>query len=218
MTGGRLRADGLRLFLGERQLLDGVDLEADGGEMVAVTGPSGAGKSTLLLVLAGVLRPDEGAVAYSTEAGVAPVIALVPQTLALAASLTAAENVALPVQVRGCDAKELQQRVAASLEAVGLGAASDRLVTELSGGQRQRVAVARALAMRPDVIIADEATAELDGENQRIVMDLLEEEAARGTLLVLATHDSLVAERCRRTYQLDSGHLVAASSTAGTAG
>ncbi len=218
MSTTRLQAEGLRLFLGERQLLDGVHLEANGGEMVAVTGPSGAGKSTLLLVLAGVLRPDEGAVAYSTEGGDAPVIGLVPQTLALAASLTAAENVALPVQVRGCDAKELQQRVASSLEAVGLGAASDRLVTELSGGQRQRVAVARALAMAPDVIIADEATAELDGDNQRVVMDLLEEEAGRGVLLVLATHDSLVAERCGRTYQLDGGQLLAASSTGGTAG
>jgi putative ABC transport system ATP-binding protein len=117
--------------------------------------------------------------------------------------------VALPLQVRGVEPAETRERVVAALDSVGLGTASDRLVTELSGGQRQRVAVARALAMRADLIIADEATAELDAENQRLVMGLLEEQAASGVAIVVATHDTLVAERCSRSYLLEQGRLEA---------
>jgi putative ABC transport system ATP-binding protein len=209
----RLVAHGLRLHLGERDLLNGVELSVEPGEIVAVTGPSGTGKTSLLLILAGVLKPDAGSVAYEPASGGdppragGPLIALVPQTLALSPRSTASENVALPLQVRGVEPAETRERVVAALDSVGLGTASDRLVTELSGGQRQRVAVARALAMRADLIIADEATAELDAENQRLVMGLLEEQAASGVAIVVATHDTLVAERCSRSYLLEQGRL-----------
>ncbi|MGO9557723.1 MAG: ABC transporter ATP-binding protein [Acidimicrobiales bacterium] len=212
-AGFRLVAHGLRLHLGERDLLNGVDLTVAPGDLVAVTGPSGTGKTSLLLILAGVLEPDAGSVAFEPAAGDdpapvgQPLIALVPQTLALSPRSTAAENVALPLQVRGVEPAETRERVMAALESVGLGATSDRLVTELSGGQRQRVAVARALAMRADVLIADEATAELDAENQRLVMGLLEEQAGAGVAIVVATHDTLVAERCSRSYLLEQGQL-----------
>lgn len=139
-TGGfRLVARDLRLHLGDRDLLDGVELDVEPGDIVAVRGPSGAGKTSLLLILAGVLRPDSGSVSYeavpSGGAGIVPqlavpVIGFVPQTLGLAPGLTAAENVALTLQVRGIEGREMRQRVTSSLDAVGLGGTSDRLVTD----------------------------------------------------------------------------------------
>lgn len=211
MSGCRLVAEGLRLTVGRRLLLDGVDLVLEPGTMIGVVGPSGSGKTSLLLVLAGVLTPDAGKVRFVLTEGNGQVagrtIGFVPQTIGLAANLTAAENVALPLQVRGLARAEMRERTVGALQAVGLGAATDRLVTELSGGQRQRVAVARALAQQPDVLVADEATAELDGEHQAVVMDLLEAEQERGAAIVVATHDEVVAERCSQLYRLEQGHL-----------
>jgi putative ABC transport system ATP-binding protein len=208
----RLVAEGITMSYGERRLLDRVDLEVEPGELVAVTGPSGSGKTTLLLILAGVLKPDAGSVRYIPHepdphrAGPV-VVGLVPQTLALSSSSTAAENVALPLQARAIDPAEIERRLGEQLAALGLAAQRDRLVTDLSGGQRQRVAVARALALAPDILIADEATAELDADNQAIVMERFTESAARGTAVVLATHDPLVAERCHSSLLLDEARL-----------
>ena len=215
MRTAQLVAESLRLRIGDRQLLDEVSLMVAAGEIVAVTGPSGSGKTSLLLVLAGVLEPDSGSVAIGLVGGGAatPSVGLVPQTLALAPTLTAAENVALLLQVAALDATEIRERVASSLSDVGLDTVGDRIVTDLSGGQRQRVAVARALALAPDVLVADEPTAELDGENQAIVMDLIVREAARGAAVVLATHDSVIVERCTRAFSLESGRLDLLAST-----
>ncbi len=196
-----LVAHGLCLHLGGRQLIDGIDLVVEPGELVGILGPSGAGKTSLLMVLAGVLKPDAGSVSRTGRLG------FVPQTLGLSPTSTASENVALTLQVHRTEKAEMQRRVRASLAAVGL-AQHDRIVAELSGGQRARVAIARAVALQPQVLIADEATAELDVENQRIVMDLFEQAADAGAAVVLATHDPLVAERCTRTYLLDDGHLI----------
>ncbi|HLI44185.1 MAG TPA: ATP-binding cassette domain-containing protein [Acidimicrobiales bacterium] len=207
----RLVAEGITMSYGERRLLDGVDLEVEPGELVAVTGPSGSGKTTLLLILAGVLKPDAGSLRHVPQApdpGASVVVGLVPQTIALSSFSSAAENIALPLQARAIDPSEIERRVAEQLAALGLAAQRDRIVTELSGGQRQRVAVARALALAPDILIADEATAELDADNQAIVMDQFTEAAARGAAVVLATHDPVVAERCHRSLLLDEARLL----------
>ena len=134
----------------------------------------------------------------------------VPQTFGLAPWLTAAENVALVMQVLGLPPDVVEQRTTEALEAIGLGAAFDRIVTELSGGQRQRVAVARALAAEPAVIIADEPTAELDAENRSLVLDLLLDATDAGAAVVLATHDPEVTRRCTRLLVLTDGRLVEA--------
>ncbi len=213
-----LSATSLRLRIGDRQLLDGVELRAEPGEMVAVVGPSGSGKTTLLLVLAGVLLPDSGEVSYpsrSPEASAQVRIGLVPQTIGLAANLTAAENVALPLQAAGLERDEMRARTEQVLTELGLGSTLDRLVTDLSGGQRQRVAVARALAGRPEILLADEATAELDGEHQVIVMDLFARRAAEGAAIVVTTHDELVAERCDRVLALEDGRLAPSGAGGG---
>jgi ABC-type lipoprotein export system ATPase subunit len=137
-------------------------------------------------------------------------VGFVPQTFGLAPSLTAAENVALVMQVLGLPPDVIEQRTVEVLGAVGLAAVSDRIVTELSGGQRQRVAVARALAAYPAVIIADEPTAELDAENRSLMLELLLDAADAGAAVVLATHDPEVTRRCTRLLVLSEGRFVTA--------
>jgi putative ABC transport system ATP-binding protein len=212
----RLVAEGITMSYGERRLLDRVDLEVEPGELVAVTGPSGSGKTTLLLILAGVLKPDAGSLHHVPQApdptGTGSVVVgLVPQTVALSSFSSAAENIALPLEARAIDPAEIERRVGEQLAALGLAAQRDRIVTDLSGGQRQRVAVARALALAPDILIADEATAELDAENQAIVMDQFTEAGGRGAAVVLATHDPVVAEHCHRSLLLDEARLLASA-------
>lgn len=217
----RLVARGLRLRVGSRLLLDGTGLEARAGSMAVVTGASGSGKTSLLMILAGVLRPDEGRVEWvgPTDSAVRPagataqprrpVTGFVPQTLGIAPHLTASENVALPLQVRRIPPGEIRERTGAALGSVGLGVVGDRIVTELSGGQRQRVAIARALALAPELLVADEATSELDPENRALVLELFSERAASGCAVVLATDDPVVIEKCSERYLLEEGTLVA---------
>lgn len=229
--GYRLMARGLRLHLGERQLLDGVDLEVPPATLAAVTGPSGSGKTSLLMVLAGVLEPDAGRV--DLVASAAPggdndvragggrggpgetggsegaVVGFVPQTLGLAPYLTAAENVGLPLQAHLLPPAEVRARVEEALSSVGLSGAGGRMATELSGGQRSRVAIARALAVGPHVLIADEATAELDPENRSLVLDLFHATAEAGCALIVATHDPDVIKTCSASYLLEDGKLTA---------
>jgi putative ABC transport system ATP-binding protein len=202
-----LQVRGAEVRAGGRRVLGGVDLDAPAGALTAVTGPSGAGKSTLLAVASGLLRPDGGAASLAGEpvAGVhldpgrqslARRIGVVLQGYGLVPVLTAAENVELPLQLRGIPPAEVRDRAHAVLEVLGLAGAGDRLVEELSGGQQQRVAVARALAPRPDVVVADEPTAELDQAWRGVVMDLLRAAATGGAAVVLATHDEEVAALC----------------------
>ncbi|MGH9172522.1 MAG: ATP-binding cassette domain-containing protein [Acidimicrobiales bacterium] len=134
-------------------------------------------------------------------------IAYVPQTLGLAPWLSASENVSIVLRVLRTPPEEVRWRTEAALTSVGLESASDRIVTELSGGQRQRVTVARALAAEPDVLLADEPTAELDADNRRAVLELLLGVADRGSLVVVATHDPDVAEACTVAYQIKGGRL-----------
>jgi putative ABC transport system ATP-binding protein len=193
------------------EVLNAVDLRVPPGQMMAVTGPSGAGKTTLLWVLAALVRPDQGSVTIDGEAHrnrdqtSAVGVVLIPQDNALATVLTAAENVLVPMLAARVAPGEAAARTSAALDAVGLAGAGDQLVEELSGGQQQRVAVARGLAQRGSVVLADEPTSELDAVNRGRIVALLRGEADRGASVVLATHDPDAAAECDAELHLDAG-------------
>lgn len=215
----RLVARSLYVKRGDRELLTGADLDLEPGVVTAVTGPSGSGKTALLMLLAMLEKPDAGSVdlvadvsaetgeAFGGPATAAPVVGYVPQTLALVPHLTAAENIAFPLQARRVPPAEVQRRALSYLATVGLESAADRPATELSGGQRQRIAVARALALEPCVLVADEPTTELDAANRDLVVNLISTCAASGAAVVMATHDPDVIEQCGRAFRLEGGGL-----------
>jgi putative ABC transport system ATP-binding protein len=194
------------------EVLQGVDLRVAPGQMIAVTGPSGAGKTTLLWVLAALVSPEQGEVTIGGDTHrdrdetSAVGVVLIPQDNALAAVLTAAENVLVPLLAAKVQPEDARELTAWALEIVGLGEAGDQLVEELSGGQQQRVAVARGLAQQGTVVLADEPTSELDAVNRGRVMALLRAEAERGAAVVVATHDPDAAEECDAELHLDEGH------------
>ncbi|GAB3600622.1 ABC transporter ATP-binding protein [Angustibacter peucedani] len=206
-----LRARGLRVAFDGRVVLDGADLAVRSGQLVAVTGPSGAGKTTLLWALAGLRPADQGEVLLdgaptgSRDDAAARGVVVIPQGNALATVLTASENVVVPLLAAGTDPSHARSEAAAALESVGLGQSGHQLVEELSGGQQQRVAVARGLAQRGRVLLADEPTSELDAVNRARVVDLLRAEAERGAAVVLATHDPEAAAACDAELHLDAG-------------
>jgi putative ABC transport system ATP-binding protein len=188
-----------------------VSLTVSGGQVLAVTGPSGAGKTTLLWLMAGALEPDRGQVLVDgspvgdrTQAA-ARGVAVVPQGNGLAAVLTAYENIVVPLLDGGLRPDEADERAREALTTVGLAEWSDHLVEELSGGQQQRVAVARALAGRAAVLLADEPTSDLDGGNREVVLHALRAAADRGSVVVLATHDPEAAAAADGELALDSG-------------
>jgi putative ABC transport system ATP-binding protein len=201
-----------------------VDLRVEAGEFVAVEGPSGSGKSTLLGLLAGLESPDEGTVtvlghdlARLSEAERARLrqrqVGIVFQTYGLVASLTAGENVALPLALAERPAAERRARAEAALDEVGLARAVDARVDELSGGERQRVGIARALVIDPAIILADEPTGSLDEGQGREILALLRDAVdRRGASLVLVTHDPFSAALASRRYSMRDGHLGGARS------
>ncbi len=208
-----LEGRGIAVVRDRRAILQDVSLRATGGRMLAVVGPSGSGKTTLLGVLAGLVRADEGDVALD---GV-PVDGSVEQrrsfgfllqTHALLPVLTAAENVEVALRARGVTPDDARGRAVTALEDVGLGQALHRPVERLSGGQQQRVALARALAPHPAVLLADEPTSELDATTRDRMLDLVAARAAEGRIVVLATHDPEVADRCHDRIDLRDGALV----------
>jgi putative ABC transport system ATP-binding protein len=206
-------ATGVRVRRADRWILDGIGLSASAGALCAVTGPSGSGKSTLLFVLGSLIQPHEGAVVLdgtpiaNSELGYRSRCAMVFQTYGLAHSLTAEENVAVPLQSRGLSRAEIASRTAEVLTGVGLDGLGHHLVEELSGGQQQRVAVARALALRPEVLLADEPTSELDAETRKLVVGLLVDYVALGAIVVLATHDPEVMAVCDSVVELADGRV-----------
>jgi putative ABC transport system ATP-binding protein len=192
-------------------VLRGVTVEARSGELLAVTGTSGAGKSTLLSAMAGLLAPRSGAVSVdgvplvNRDHAMGLGVVLVPQDNGLASILTAAENVAVAVLATGGSPAEARRYTAEMLDSLGLSAQTDQLVDELSGGQQQRTAIARGLALRGGVLLADEVTSELDAANRQKVLELLRSEAERGAVVVLATHDPEAAALCDRELHLADG-------------
>ena len=207
---------------GPRRVLDGVSFSVEAGERVALTGPSGSGKTTLLNCLGGVDRPDAGSISVRGT----PVQALDSVALArlrrvqigtifqffhLLPTLSAAENIELPLQLIGVAAAERAARVAAALERVGLAPRAAALPGQLSGGEQQRVAIARALVHRPGLILADEPTGNLDSANGANILALLRELSDEtGTALVLVTHSEEAAAICHRRIHLRDGRIVTA--------
>jgi len=196
---------------GGRPVLTGVTVTARPGEILAVTGTSGAGKTTLLSAMAGLLRPQAGKVLVDDEPladrdqAVGLGVVLIPQDNGLAAILTAAENISVAVIATGGSPAEARRRTAEALDPLGLSGQANQLIEELSGGQQQRTAIARGLALRGDVLLADEITSELDAANRQKVIELLKAEAARGAAVVFATHDPEAAAACDRELHLADG-------------
>lgn len=217
-----MRLETVHLSLGDGasrvHILKGLSLEVAAGEAVGLVGPSGSGKSTLLMVAAGLERPDSGLVeivgqdlSQLDEDGLARFrgarIGIVFQAFHLIPTMTALENVAVPLELAGrADAFE---RAAEELRAVGLGERLNHYPPQLSGGEQQRVALARALAPSPAILVADEPTGNLDEATGRQIIDLMFAlKRERGATLVLVTHDLALAERCDRKIRLRSGEIV----------
>lgn len=192
-------------------VLRAVSVTARPGEILAVTGPSGAGKTTLLAAMAGLLPPATGRVLvdgdqlHDRDQGVELGVVLIPQENGLAAILTAAENIAVAMIATGGTPADARRGTTTSLERVGLSGQADQLIDELSGGQQQRAAIARGLALRGNVVLADEVTSELDAANRQKVIELLRAEADRGAAVVFATHDPEAAAACDHELHLADG-------------
>jgi putative ABC transport system ATP-binding protein len=202
-------------------ILDDVSLAIASGETVAIVGASGAGKSTLLALLAGLDEPSAGGVwlegielSALDEDGRAAArarhVGFVFQSFHLVPSLTAHENVMLPLELAG--RRDARAEARGVLGQVGLGARLGHYPRQLSGGEQQRVAIARAFVTKPSVLFADEPTGNLDtATGARIIELLFNLNAANGTTLVLVTHDREIATRCDRVIEMDAGRLVGAS-------
>jgi putative ABC transport system ATP-binding protein len=209
---------------GSLTILDDVSLKIGRGQTMAVVGPSGAGKSTLLALLAGLDEPSSGRVWLNgveltalDEDGRARLrsrqVGFVFQSFHLLPSLTALENVLLPLEISGTDDYEAKARQA--LSRVELTSRLHHYPRQLSGGEKQRVAIARAFVTQPTLLFADEPTGNLDNKTGANILNLLFElNAAAGTTLVLVTHDLNAAQRCHRVVELEAGRIVAP----GTAG
>lgn len=206
----------------ERPILRGVSFQLVAGELAALLGPSGSGKTTLLNCIGGVDRADSGEVIVSGVAlhgldsdGLAQVrrihLGTVFQFFHLLPTLTAAENVELPLQLLGVGTAERESRVKSLLERVGVAHRAAALPSELSGGEMQRVAIARAVIHRPALLLADEPTGNLDSTTGAQVLDLLAEVVREtNAALLMVTHSEEAAKRCERVLRMRDGELIEA--------
>ena len=205
----------------ETPALRGVDLEMAKGEFTAVAGPSGSGKSTLLHLLGGLDRPTSGEVFLEGKAlsKLSPEelaklrlsrIGFVFQAYNLIPVLTVLENVAFVLELRGVPREERERKAREILAELGVEKYARQLPHRLSGGEQQRVAVARAVVGAPAIVLADEPTANLDGENSRALIDLMRRlNGSRGTTFLFATHDSRLLDRVERLLTLEDGRITA---------
>jgi putative ABC transport system ATP-binding protein len=221
--GAAIVLSGVNLSLGRGaarvHILKDIDLHIGRGEAIGLVGPSGSGKSTLLMVTAGLERADSGSVLVAGEAlgklsedALARFrgrnVGIVFQSFHLIPTMTALENIAVPLELAGT--ADAHERAASELSAVGLSARRHHYPAELSGGEQQRVALARALAPNPAILIADEPTGNLDeATGAEIIALLFAGHEQRNTTLVLVTHDAALAARCDRVVRLRSGRIEA---------
>ncbi len=202
---------------GPVNILRGIDLDIAAGQAVGLIGPSGSGKTSLLMVLAGLERATAGSVRFAGQEITAldedalarlrrDAIGIVFQAFHLIPTMTALENVAVPLELAG--RRDAEDRAAAALRAAGLAHRLTHLPGQLSGGEQQRVALARAFAPEPRLLLADEPTGNLDQATGEAVMDKLFELRARiGTTLLLVTHDARLAARCERRIHIADGRV-----------
>ncbi|VXC76321.1 ABC transporter ATP-binding protein [Sphingomonas sp. AX6] len=225
MTSGAtiaIKARNVTLSLGAKaarvEILRGVDLDVGQGESLAILGASGSGKSSLMAVLSGLERASGGEILVAgvdqgklDEDGLARArrgrVGIVLQSFHLLPTMTALENVAVPMELDGVP--DAFDRARAELEAVGLGHRIDHYPSQLSGGEQQRVAIARAVAPRPAILFADEPTGNLDASTGSAIIELLfDRRAASDATLVMITHDPGLAERCDRIVEMRDGNIV----------
>ena len=203
----------------ETHALSGVNLDIDRGEYVSITGPSGCGKSTLLSILGLLDTPTRGSYFFDGKsvARLLPAerahvrnlqIGFIFQSFNLIGDLTVYENVELPLTYRGTKPSERRERVLEALAKVGMLNRASHLPGQLSGGQQQRVAVARAVAGRPLILLADEPTGNLDSKNGESVMRLLDDLHRGGTTICVVTHDPRLAQMSERVFYLFDGRVV----------
>ena len=219
-----LQAHQLRKTFGETEAMRGISLDIQRGEVVAIMGPSGSGKSTLLHCLAGIIRPDHGTVTYF-EQPATPIridqlsdaertklrrhqFGFVFQFSQLVPELTALDNVAIPLLLSGHSRAVAYDQAEHWLDRMGVHAKRHQLATKLSGGQIQRVAVARALAIEPQILFADEPTGSLDSLNSEKVMELfLHAARANGTTVIIVTHEPTIAAYADREIIVRDGQI-----------
>ncbi len=209
---------------GEVQALSGASLALQAGDFVSLTGPSGCGKSTLLQLIGALDRPDAGALHWRGEdyaqlpdlgAFRARRLGFVFQSFHLMPTLSALDNVQLPMFERDWTRAERRERAQALLAAVGVAHRQDKRPPQLSGGERQRVAIARALANEPDLLLADEPTGSLDSASAEQVLALLHAlHTSHGLTLLVVTHDAAVAAQAARTIRMLDGRIVDDRATA----
>jgi len=212
----------VKQFDGKRQVtaLDRVSLSIARGEMVSIVGPSGSGKSTLLNLIGCLDRPTSGAISIDGQLLASlgdraltlvrrDKIGFVFQFFNLLATLTATENVAMPLYLRGWPRSKARARAIELLDLVRLAKRADHLPEELSGGERQRVAIARALSIYPPILLGDEPTGNLDSTTSGEILALLQDLHGRlGSTIVIVTHDAHVAASCLRTITMRDGEIV----------
>jgi ABC-type lipoprotein export system ATPase subunit len=211
-----------KLYPGKQNVtaIEGVDLEVQTGELVAIVGPSGSGKSTLLNMIGTLDRPSAGEVVIDGQAlgslddyGLTRIrrdkIGFIFQFFNLLPSLTAAENVALPLHLRRWSSRKAKARARELLDVVGLGRRVDHLPDELSGGERQRVAIARALSIDPPILLGDEPTGNLDTKTGHDILELIRTLQQRQNItVVIVTHDPTVAASCPRVVRMRDGRKI----------
>ena len=204
---------------GDRWVLSGIDLDLEPSDRLAILGPSGCGKTTLLNLLGGLDRPDEGYVMLENQdlTNITPLersrvrrerIGTIFQFFHLIPTLTASENIELPLQLLGWSNSKIQERVKSLLTSIGLEARAHAWAHELSGGEQQRIAVARALASKPAVLLADEPTGNLDQTSGLNILGLLSKLASQeSTALVMVTHSEVAAKTCQKILRLVDGKM-----------
>ncbi|WP_276355502.1 ABC transporter ATP-binding protein [Cohnella caldifontis] len=219
-----IRADGIKRVFGRGTaavtVLDGVDLSIAPGRLVAFKGRSGSGKTTLINLLAALDRPDEGTISFAGRelGGLSErergdlrrkEMGLVFQSFALFPLMSAYENVEFLLRIAGVPAKDRKDAAAEALGQVGLKARMHHRPFEMSGGEQQRTAIARAIAHRPKLLLADEPTAELDSRTGLQIIKVFRDLVQQGMTVILTTHDPAIMDIVDQVYELEDGRIVA---------